>query len=210
MDNPAFPRVILETQNRKNMEWIIAGLGNPGIKYGRTRHNIGWLVIDELAKKHGKSFREGKGQWMETDIKLRRNEVLLVKPTTYMNASGEAILKLSRIHKLPPERIIAIVDEYNFPVGKVHIKQGGSDGGHNGITSIIEELKTPNFWRLRCGIGKNFEPGGMIEYVLSNFTAEESKDLETGITRACDSIEHFIIAGAARAMSAINSGGALV
>lgn len=192
------------------MDWIIAGLGNPGTKYERTRHNIGWMVVDTLAKKHGKSFSEGKGQWMESEIKLRRNIVLLVKPTTYMNASGEAISKLARIHKIPAERVIAVTDEYNFPVGKVHIKQGGSDGGHNGITSIIEELRTPNFWRLRCGIGKNFQQGGMVEYVLSNFTDEEASDLETGIIRACNSIEHFIIAGAARAMSAINSGGALV
>ncbi len=192
------------------MDWIIAGLGNPGNKYEQTRHNIGWMVVDALAKKHAKSFQIGKEQWMETDIKLRRNMVLLVKPTTYMNASGEAIAKLAKLHKLPSDRIIAVVDEYNFPVGKVHIKQGGSDGGHNGITSIIEELKTPNFWRLRCGIGKNFPSGGMIDYVLSNFTPEESKDLEMGIARAVGSIEHFIIAGAARAMSAINSGGALL
>ncbi|MBS1538427.1 MAG: aminoacyl-tRNA hydrolase [Bacteroidetes bacterium] len=192
------------------MDWIIAGLGNPGSNYERTRHNIGWMVIDAIANKHGKSLQPGKGQWMEAEIKLRRNTVLLVKPTTYMNASGEAIIKLARLHKLPPERIIAVVDEYNFPVGKVHIKQGGSDGGHNGITSLIEELKTPNFWRLRCGIGKNFQPGGMIDYVLSNFSPDETADLEIGITRATNSIEHFIIAGAARAMSAINSGGALV
>ncbi len=192
------------------MDWIIVGLGNPGMKYERTRHNIGWLVVDALAKKHGKSFVEGKGQWMEAEIKLRRNVVLLVKPTTYMNASGEAVSKLTKIHIITAERVIAVTDEYNFPVGKVHIKQGGSDGGHNGITSIIEELRTPNFWRLRCGIGKNFQPGGMVEYVLSNFTAEEAGDLEAGIARACNSIEHFIITGAARAMSAINSGGALV
>jgi len=192
------------------MDWILAGLGNPGSKYERTRHNIGWMVIDAIAKKHGKIFQSGKGQWMETEIKLRRNSVLLIKPTTYMNASGEAVVKLSRTHKIPPERIIAIVDEYNFPVGKVHIKQGGSDGGHNGITSLIEELNSSNFWRLRCGIGKNFQPGEMVNYVLSNFSPDETTDLETGIIRATNSIEHFIIVGSARAMSAINSGGALV
>ncbi len=188
------------------MDWLIAGLGNPGLKYERTRHNIGWLVIDALAQKHGKTFKPGKGMWLETEIKIRRDSVLLIKPTTYMNASGEAIKKLINTHKLPAERVIAIVDEYNFPVGKVHIKSGGSDGGHNGITSIIEELGTMDFWRMRCGIGKNFPPGGMVEYVLANFASYETEELNAMITRACDSLEFFISAGAARAMQKINAG----
>ncbi len=184
---------------------MIAGLGNPGTRYATTRHNIGWMVCDALISAKKMTWQPGKGEYLQAIIGIRKAKTLVILPTTYMNLSGEAVEAAAKRYKVPPERIIVVADEYNFPVGKIHLKKGGSDGGHNGLSSIIGQLNTDLFWRLRCGIDRRFEPGGMAEYVLSPFAPED--DVQAMITKSCKALELFIGGGnESRALSAINSG----
>lgn len=188
------------------MDWLIVALGNPGEKYAETRHNIGWLVCFELLKKHKKEPKAGKGAWYEAALKIGQSEVLVMFPTTFMNNSGEAVKQLCGQYKIHPSRVIAVVDELNFPVGKVHFKQGGSDGGHNGLKSMIFHLNTDEFWRLRCGIDRNFAQGEMADYVLSPFKSEEIEERDKMIARGAEAVEYIARVGSSRAMSVINSG----
>ncbi len=188
------------------MNWLIVGLGNPGERYHNTRHNIGWLVADEFAKRRNLHLAPVSSIYNFAEFKYAGKLVGLVKPTTYMNNSGEAVRKLANKYSVNVQNVIVIVDEYNFNVGKVHLKKDGSDGGHNGILSIIEEMQATNFLRLRCGIGKDFDPGGMVDYVLSVFKKEESESLSLMINKACDAIEYILKNNnIGRSMSAINS-----
>lgn len=188
-----------------NYDFLFVGLGNPGIEYADTRHNIGWMVIEEFAKKRDAVFIQGKGNWKETSITYAGKKLLLMEPLTYMNLSGTAVAKAMRQNDITPSHVICIVDEYNFPVGKIQLKQGGSDGGHNGISSMIKELQTPNFWRMRCGIAKNFGPGEMADYVLSPFKTEEKDALSEMLQKGCSAIESIARSGLQRAMQSINS-----
>lgn len=181
-------------------------MGNPGNKYDKTRHNIGRMVIDTMAEKYHTEWRPQKRIYWETEINIEGNKILLVKPDTYMNNSGEAVRKVAAKYMVKPENIVAIVDEYNFPVNKIQIKLGGSNGGHNGTASIIEELNNENFCRLRCGIGKNFEPGGMVDYVLQRFADEEFSEVEKMITKTISSLEYLAVTPFGKAASEINSG----
>ncbi len=188
------------------MNWLIVGLGNPGERYHNTRHNIGWLVADEFAKRRNLQLAPVSSIYNFAEFKYAGKLVGIVKPTTYMNNSGEAVRKLANKYSVNVQNVIVIVDEYNFKVGKVHLKKDGSDGGHNGILSIIEEMQATNFLRLRCGIGKDFGPGGMVDYVLSVFRKEESESLSLMINKACDAIEYILKNNnIGRSMSAINS-----
>lgn len=187
-----------------SFEWLVVGLGNPGTKYERNRHNIGWMVIDNLIEKYNLSLSEEKKAHI-AQLNYKRKNVILAKPTTYMNLSGKAVQSLKIKFKIPNERIMAIVDDYNLPLGKLHLKFGGSDAGHNGIASIIQEINDKNFYRLRCGIGNDFPKGMLVEYVLSNFRNDEADTLNLMIQKAVQSIETVIEFGAARAMTLINS-----
>jgi PTH1 family peptidyl-tRNA hydrolase len=192
------------------MEWLIVGLGNPGARYAETRHNIGWMVADAFARKHTVSknpalFSAGKGDWHEARCAVRGTDVMVILPTTYMNLSGKAADRASKLFHIPKERIVAIVDEYNFPVGRIHLKNSGSDGGHNGTASMIEELGTQAFFRLRCGIDKKFGPGELVDYVLKPFAAEEIVARDAMIDKAVTAIETLIEVGAARAMQIVNA-----
>lgn len=193
-----------ETSDKADL--IFAGLGNPGAKYASTRHNIGWICIDYIIDNLGLNLKLNKtyGYYALADIKDKK--VLLIKPTTFMNASGEAIRYFAARYKVNYSNVVAVVDEYNFPVSKIHLKRGGSGGGHNGISSIIDETGTDQFLRLRCGIGKNFLPGAMVEYVLSNFNDEEIPELELTQKKVFDALNSIIELGDIRAMSEINSG----
>ena len=186
----------------EKMKCPTIGLGNPGEQYAETRHNIGWLVCFELLKKYKKEPKAGKGAWYEAALKIHDTEVLVVFPTTFMNNSGEAVKPLCGQYKIHPSRVIAVVDELNFPVGKV---QGGSDGGHNGLKSLIYHLNTDAFWRLRYGIDRNFAQGEMADYVLSDFKSEEMEERNKMIARGVEAIEYIARHGASRAMSVINS-----
>ncbi len=190
-----------------NPDWLIVGLGNPGKKYACSRHNIGWMVAASLCTKYKSDIYPDSSIYYLSSITVGNYLAYVALPTTFMNNSGEAVSKLCREYSLPIEKLCIIVDEYNFPLGKIHLKDNGSDGGHNGMASIIEHLDTTNFMRLRCGIGRNFGPGGLVDYVLSDFTPGEIEERDRMINKAVQAIEHLIISGNTnRAMSEINSG----
>ncbi|MFY7998757.1 MAG: aminoacyl-tRNA hydrolase [Candidatus Kapaibacteriota bacterium] len=196
------------------MDWLIVGLGNPGVRYAETRHNIGWMVAEAFARKHSikkqglsahsQLFSAGKGEWNEARCTVRDSDVLVILPTTYMNLSGKAAVQAGKMFRVPVGRMVAIVDEYNFPVGRIHLKNSGSDGGHNGTASMIAELGTPSFFRLRCGIDKRFGPGELVEYVLNPFAPDEITARDAMIEQSVIALETLIELGAARAMQIVN------
>lgn len=188
-----------------SIDWVIVGLGNPGAQYAATRHNIGYRVAERFVDKHEGTFAPGRGPWLEASLRYARKEFVVALPTTYMNRSGVAVRKLLALHNVPADRLIVIVDEYNFPVGRIHLKLGGSDGGHNGIASIIEELGTERFWRLRCGIGHDFGPGELVNYVLSSFPPEQEPLVEQMIADATIALELIARIGISRASGEINA-----
>jgi PTH1 family peptidyl-tRNA hydrolase len=191
--------------NAKIMEWLIIGLGNPGEKYAETRHNIGWMVAEAFAKDANVQFERGKGEYWIARRAVGRAKAIIILPTTYMNLSGKAASEAAKRFRVPPERVVAVVDEYNFPVGRIHLKNSGSSGGHNGTASLIEELRSEKFFRLRCGIAKNFGPGELVEYVLSPFAPEEIPARDEMITKATRALELLLRLPSARALQEINA-----
>jgi PTH1 family peptidyl-tRNA hydrolase len=184
--------------------WLIVGLGNPGDKYADTRHNIGWMIALALAQSCKVEFKDGKGNWKQAECSLNGKKITIMLPLTYMNNSGQAAGDFIRYYKVPSEHVIALIDEYNFPLGKMQLKQGGSDGGHNGTASMIAHIG-PSFWRFRFGIDKNFGPGEMADYVLSSFAKHEDIALKEMIERGMKSIQMFLGNNPARALQQINS-----
>jgi len=187
-----------------NPEWLIAGLGNPGKQYADTRHNIGWMVASAIIAKYKTKIKSSL-IYHYSLLSIGSSSVLVSLPTTFMNNSGEAIGKLMKKYKIPFDKICIIVDEYNFPLGKIHLKDNGSDGGHNGVESVINYLDSIEFLRLRCGIGKNFPMGGMVDYVLSNFNESEIEQRDIMISNSVTAIEYLVKYGKIRAMTDINS-----
>lgn len=185
---------------------LIVGLGNPGQKYSNTRHNIGRMVVDKWVETAKAGWKAEHGIYWIAEVRHRGELVLLCKPDTYMNNSGEAVKKIMAKHQIAVCDVIAVVDEYNFDIGKIHLKFGGSDGGHNGIASLMEHLNDDGFGRLRCGIGKNFKPGDMIDYVLSEFKTEEQEGLDQMIENCIQALKHSITFTNSRACSDVNSG----
>jgi PTH1 family peptidyl-tRNA hydrolase len=184
---------------------LIAGLGNPGREYQRTRHNIGFEVIDELARRGGVTFESAPadaliGRWHRAD-----DPVLLVKPLTFMNNSGQAIGELARYFKIDPSDIFVILDEVQLPLGKLRARSTGSAGGHNGLKSVIAHLG-PDVARLRIGVGRGDSRRGLADHVLAKFDKDETGDVETMTARAADAAETFITSGIAAVMNVYNGG----
>ncbi|MBI2793589.1 MAG: aminoacyl-tRNA hydrolase [Ignavibacteria bacterium] len=194
---------------------IIIGMGNPGEQYAHTRHNIGFMAADawtQGAKAPWRNRYKGLFRnmiYQEQSFRAKDTDIYIIKPQTYMNRSGDAVVQaLKNIKKKTTDEqtdIIAIVDEYNFPVGRVHLRRGGSSGGHNGIESVITSLGTDDFWRLRCGIGREFGTGGLVDYVLSPFSADQKFLVPAMIERVCSSLDTIVDVGPERAMNIINS-----
>ncbi|GIV15944.1 MAG: peptidyl-tRNA hydrolase [Armatimonadota bacterium] len=185
-------------------EWIVLGLGNPGAEYAHTRHNIGFDVVDILASRHRirlSIHRNHAHYGMGTIADI---PVLLAKPMTYMNRSGEAARALLQRYPLDSERLLVIVDDVALPTGRIRIRPSGSDGGHNGLASIIQCLGTQAFPRVRVGIGSP-PPGQMVEYVLSRFAPQEQPIIEEALQRAADAAEAVITQGVQAAMNRFNA-----
>ena len=179
--------------------WLVVGLGNPGEKYASTRHNIGFLVADELAMRLGGKFASNKyrAQVLETRLGVGSDspKIVIIKPQTYMNDSGDAVAPLAKYFNCPPERIIAIHDELDIPFDTLRVKIGGGDNGHNGLKSLTHSLGTPEYFRVRVGIGRPATPQDTADYVLDRFAKSEKLALNDLIMRSCDAIESLIVKG---------------
>lgn len=187
------------------IDYVILGLGNPDKKYARTRHNIGWMAVEAFIEKYKGKISKKSQIANYSIINILDKNILLAMPLTYMNLSGIAAKYFLTKYDLISKQLLIIVDEYNFSLGKIHIKSSGSDGGHNGVFSIIEQLGTNEFFRLRCGIGKDFVHGELINYVLSEFSEQELHTVNAMILHAIMAIETFVSNDSGKAMSLINS-----
>lgn len=170
---------------------VLVGLGNPGEEYAHTRHNVGFMVADAFAKKHTAEFTASALYALATTTYAGKR-VHIAKPLTYMNDSGRAVRHLLGKCKAPVSSLVVVTDEYNFPVGKIRLSARGSDGGHNGMGSVIHELGTSEFMRLRLGIGHDFGPGELVNYVLSPFPSTEFDTVNAMIADAVALLEHTL------------------
>ena len=177
---------------------IVVGLGNPGTSYENTRHNVGFLVVDEIAGRMRTLFRPGEGEYQHTSLR-RDPHIVLVKPLTFMNNSGFAVLDVLRDFNATADRLLVVVDDLALPLGKLRLRTRGSDGGHNGLASIIMNLGTEDFARLRCGIGQDTPvPGAtMAEFVLTPFGTVEQDRVAIMIQQAADTVLAFANTGTA-------------
>ena len=187
------------------VEWLVVGLGNPGSKYEWTRHNMGFLVIDELAERLDIPVKRLKFKALTNTAVLGGRSVLLMKPTTYMNLSGEAVGQAARFYKLPPERVLVISDDVALPQGKLRVRRSGSAGGHNGLKNIISHLGSDQFPRVKVGVGQKPHPDSdMVDWVLGTFTGQDRKVMEEAVSRAADAVTVLLQHGVEQAMSSYN------
>lgn len=182
------------------MSWLVVGLGNPGAQYAGNRHNVGFMVVDLLAKRLGAKF--GRHNRAMADVAEARlglggeaPKLILAKPLTYMNLSGGPVAALAQFYKIPPAQVIAVHDELDIPYGQLRLKLGGGEGGHNGLRSMTKSLSTKEYLRVRFGVGRPPGRQDAADYVLSDFSAVERKELEFLVDRAADVVEALITKG---------------
>lgn len=185
------------------MKYLICGLGNPGPEYELTRHNIGFLVLDRFAEKLGVEFKSDRLGWVAKG-KFKGRTFILLKPSTFMNLSGKAVNYWQQQEKISNENTLVITDDIALPFAKLRMRKKGSNGGHNGLGSIQEILKTDQYPRLRFGVGSDFSKGQQADYVLSNFSEEELKALPERMDKVCDGIIAMSTVGIDRAMNMTN------
>lgn len=185
------------------MKYLIACLGNIGDEYAETRHNIGFKIGDYLAASEGLKFNTDRLGSICT-LRVKGKTLLLLKPSTYMNVSGKAIAYWLQMERIPLDNLLVITDDLALSFGQLRLKTKGSDGGHNGLSSIQQHLLTNEYARLRFGIGNNFSKGKQVDYVLGKWTEEEYKTLNEHIIKASDAVKSFVLAGAAITMNQFN------
>lgn len=185
------------------MKFLLTGLGNIGAEYEKTRHNIGFEILDEFVKKNKGEFGSERLA-SYSKISFRGKQVHCIKPTTYMNLSGKSVMYWQQKLKIPNQNLLIITDDLALPLGKLRLRAKGSDAGHNGLKSIIESLNSQEFPRLRFGIGDDFKTGSQINFVLGKWQEEEISKVESAINDSINAIELFILEGADRAMNKIN------
>lgn len=189
-------------------EWIVAFLGNPGLKYNGTRHNAGFMAAEAMEKKLGVRINKMRFKALTQTVDIGSHRVLLMKPQTYMNLSGDAIAQAAKFYKVPPERVIVVSDETALPIGKLRIRRGGSAGGHNGLKSIIARLGTDQFPRIRLGVGAPPHPDyDMADWVLAAFKGQDAADMEAAAEKAAGAVACYITEGADKAMNKFNTRG---
>ncbi|MEP1487803.1 MAG: aminoacyl-tRNA hydrolase [Algibacter sp.] len=193
----------IEEQYDVMKKYLIVGLGNLGEKYTETRHNIGFKILDELAKQEDLTFETQKLGDMTT-YKLKGRTFILLKPNTYMNLSGKAVLYWLTKEKIPLENLLVITDDLNLPFGSIRVKLKGSDGGHNGLKDIQEKLNTTKYNRFRFGISDTFSKGRQVDYVLGEWTAQENELLKERLDQSTKIIKSFGLAGINNTMNAFN------
>lgn len=189
----------------KNDIWLIAGLGNPGLQYEKTRHNAGFMAADRLAEKYGAQFNKHKFDAVYTDFKIGDNRILLVKPQTYMNNSGSAVTALLNFYKIPTDRLIVMFDDITLDIGKLRLRRKGSHGGHNGIKDIIELAGTDEIMRIKIGVGERENRDyDLKDWVLGKIPAEQKTELDKALDRAALAAEEIITRGIDSAMNKYN------
>ena len=184
-------RLFRRGEVRASVDLLVAGLGNPGPEHARDRHNVGWIVVDELARRHDGSFK-GKFRGRLADVRVGDAKLMLLKPETYMNESGASIQAAAAFYKLPPDQVLVVHDEVDLEIGRLQARLGGGLAGHNGLRSIAQRLGSQEFLRLRVGVGR---PGRgdrrpVADYVLSPFAPED--DADAIVARACDAVEALV------------------
>ena len=190
---------------RSSVSWLIVGLGNPGSQYDRTRHNAGFLALDRLAGQLGAKVNRVRFRAMTAQATIGGEKVLLMKPQTFMNASGLSVQPAAAFYKIPPERILVLFDDISLPPGKVRIRAEGSAGGHNGLKSIISALGSQAFPRVKIGVGEKPHPDyDLKDWVLSKPSAQESKLIDSALDHAVSAVEVILKDGCAAAASKFN------
>jgi PTH1 family peptidyl-tRNA hydrolase len=186
-----------------SLDLLVVGLGNPGREYANNRHNVGWMIVDELARRHGGSWK-GKFSGQLAEIRVDGHKVALLKPETYMNRSGGPVGAAARFFKVEPESVLVVHDEGDLDLGRLQARLGGGLAGHNGLRSIAQHLKTQDFLRLRVGVGRpeRGDPRPLADYVLSDFEAAD--DAETIVARAADAVETLDAEGLETAQQRFN------
>ncbi len=188
-----------------SVSWILVCLGNPGREYAETRHNVGFLTADLLAEKKGVKIDRLKFKSLTGTVDLGGEKVLVMKPQTYMNLSGEAVGEAARFYKIPAERVLVISDDVSLPLGKMRIRGNGSAGGHNGLKNIIQHLGTDAFPRIKVGVGAPAHPEHeMVDWVIGKFSKDERKALDDMLKKAMDATECVIRDGVQKAQNRFN------
>ena len=186
-------------------EWLVVCLGNPGDKYDGTRHNVGFMVADEIGEREHIPIQKLKFKALTNTCELGGAKVLLMKPITYMNLSGEAVRQAADFYKVPAERVLVVSDDVSLPVGKLRIRLKGSAGGHNGLKSIIAHLGSESFPRLKIGVGEKPHPDyDLADWVLGRFTGEDKKAIDAAVKRAADGVECILKDGLEQGMNRFN------
>ena len=187
------------------VSWLIVFLGNPGPRYEMTRHNAGFMAADAMAKEKNVNINKARFKALTATCDIGGESVLLMKPQTFMNLSGDAVVQAAKFYKIPPERVIVVSDEISLPIGKLRIRTKGSAGGHNGLKDIIAKLGTDAFPRIRIGVGAPPHPDyDMADWVLSSFKNQDAADMLAAAERAAQAAQCYITQGAERAMNRFN------
>lgn len=190
------------------MKFLVVGLGNPGAEYAQTRHNIGFMILDALASVGGNApvtFETSRYGW-QAELRCAGHQLLLLKPSTYMNLSGQAVRYWLGAEKLGVEQLLVLTDDLSLPVGRLRLRGQGSAGGHNGLAHIEETLGTQAYARVRFGIGSDFPKGRQVDYVLGSFGSEEWPEVTDGIDRSVALVRMYVARGLSHTMSLFNKG----
>lgn len=186
------------------MQYLLAGLGNPGSQYEHTRHNAGFMALDAAGRKWGADWKAWQNLGVYAKVSVAGHDVFLIKPSTYMNESGRAVSSLARFYKISPQNCLVCFDDVSLEVGKLRIRKNGSAGGQKGMKSVIEQLGTQDIPRLRVGVGPKPEKFDLANFVLSNFPKSELPALEGALDRAVEALEVYFTQGIEKAMNQFN------
>ena len=193
------------------VSWLVVFLGNPGTKYEFTRHNAGFITADAFEKSHNLKINRSRFKALTATCNIGSRQVMLMKPQTFMNLSGDAVKEAVKFYKIPPENVIVVSDEMSLPVGRIRVREKGSAGGHNGLKSIIAALGTDAFPRIRLGVGSPVDPNYDIkDWVLSTFKDQDAVDMLSAAQHAAEAVEYYINYGPQKTMNIFNQSGGTV
>lgn len=198
--------MFFKSKSTSTYDFLVAGLGNPGIQYENTRHNIGFMAVDKFSRENGFSFNKNKYEALLGECRINDKRILVIKPQTFMNNSGKAVERIAAFYKIPTDKIIVIHDDISLDVGKIRMRRKGSHGGHNGMRDITELLGTDDIMRIKMGVGAKPHPNyDLASWVLGKFPKEQEENLEKGIDTAVCALKEIIMRGIDSAMNKYNS-----